>query len=407
MTFFNSIISKLNNIYEDPSDLLKNASNELKNNYDIVLRSVMRYPLSLEFASNDLRDDIDIVFTAVSSDPLSFKFASNRLKNNKIIISECMRCTSNINYISDNIKYDIDFILSFIMYHSKIPIYIFNNDFVILLKKISQDKYIDYIDYQTYQDNYQIFITNTYKYIFNNKILVNKYKLYSYLKKIKSNMEMNSINNIENIIRTIYINNENTKQSLKNIKEEIKELQNSNLYNNEIRYITGDILNIKKELKENNQKLFNIICEFNNKINEKIIFIDNEFTDIKKNLIKINEIKEENKKIINIIRENNVENKIIKQELNSIDQYFKEENKKIINIIRENNVENKIIKQELNSIAKENLKQDIIIINNKLINIIQENKKLKQENKNFKQDLNKLKTIIIIIIIYIITILII
>jgi hypothetical protein len=405
MTFLNNseslnFISKINNLYEDNSELLKNASNELKNNYDIVLRSVTRFPLSLEFASNDLRDDIDIVFIAVSYNPLSFKFASNRLKNNKIIISECMRCTNNINYIPDNIKYNIDFILSFIMYHSKIPIYIFNNDFIIQLKTISQDAYIDYIDFKTNQDNLQIFRTNSYKYIFNNKILVNKYILYSYLIRINTNGEINSVNTIKNIIKTIYRNNENTKEILS---------QNSNLYNNEIRYIIDDILNIKKELKENNQKLSNIIYEinFNNKINEKIIFFDNEFIDIKKNLIKINEIKDDLTNIKQKIYDNEQDYKYFKvkinDRLNSIEQYFKEENKKIINIIRENNIENKIKKQEL----KENLKQDIIIINNKLINIIQENEKLKQENKNFKQDLNKLKTIIIIIIIYIITILII
>ena len=64
-------------------DCLEQMSDEMKSNRSVVLASVNKFPLSLQFASNELRDDEEIVLCAIKGNAQAFKFASERIKNSK------------------------------------------------------------------------------------------------------------------------------------------------------------------------------------------------------------------------------------------------------------------------------------------------------------------------------------
>ena len=72
--FFNAV---KNNGYA-----LHNASDDLKNNYDIVLTAVQNDGYALKFASDDLKNNYDIVLTAVKNIGHALEYASDDLKNN-------------------------------------------------------------------------------------------------------------------------------------------------------------------------------------------------------------------------------------------------------------------------------------------------------------------------------------
>ena len=63
---------------------LKHASEDMKNNKQEVLASVMEYGINLEFASPALKADIDVVKAAVGQDPKAIRFANPRLQRQLI-----------------------------------------------------------------------------------------------------------------------------------------------------------------------------------------------------------------------------------------------------------------------------------------------------------------------------------
>jgi hypothetical protein len=121
-------------IINKDENTLKNVSNNFKNNYNIVLASVSRWPLTLEFASDELRDNYNIVYRAVTYYPKAFKFASNRLKNNEYIIYKCINYDKLFNFLSDDKKYNYDLIQLYCRKNKYLPLHIFNDNFLKLLK---------------------------------------------------------------------------------------------------------------------------------------------------------------------------------------------------------------------------------------------------------------------------------
>ena len=99
----------------NPFNGLKYASEQLKDNYDIVLKAVEKNGYALQFASNKLKDNFNIVYTALTkgkSSKCCFKYASNKLKGNKDIVHVAiLEHYSNLKYASYQIKNDSEFIL--------------------------------------------------------------------------------------------------------------------------------------------------------------------------------------------------------------------------------------------------------------------------------------------------------
>ena len=121
-------------LVEKDKNALNNVSDKLKNNFNIVYTSISKFPLALEFASDELRDNFDIVHKAVTGHCSAFKFASNRLKNNEYIIYKCINYDKLFNFLSDDKKYNYDLIQLYCRKNKYLPLHIFNDNFLKLLK---------------------------------------------------------------------------------------------------------------------------------------------------------------------------------------------------------------------------------------------------------------------------------
>ena len=67
---------------------IKFASNELKNDKDLAIKAVQQYGLALEYLPNELKNDKEVVLEAVSKHGAAIKFASNELKSDKEVIEK-------------------------------------------------------------------------------------------------------------------------------------------------------------------------------------------------------------------------------------------------------------------------------------------------------------------------------
>ena len=70
---------------------LQYASDELKNDKEVVLASVNKDGDALEFASDELKNDKEIVLTALAKNLSPLEFASEELKNDKNIIIQAVQ----------------------------------------------------------------------------------------------------------------------------------------------------------------------------------------------------------------------------------------------------------------------------------------------------------------------------
>ena len=97
----------------DKYSVLEYAGKEIRNNYDIVLKSVKRDPYSLKYASNELRNNYDIVLESVKKEPYSLKYASDELRNNKEIVELAVipsYDSGTFMYAGDALKNNLEFI---------------------------------------------------------------------------------------------------------------------------------------------------------------------------------------------------------------------------------------------------------------------------------------------------------
>ena len=64
---------------------LEYATDEMKNDKDVVLAAVQNYGRALEYASDELKNDKDVVMAAVRNDGAALGFASEEMKVDKDI----------------------------------------------------------------------------------------------------------------------------------------------------------------------------------------------------------------------------------------------------------------------------------------------------------------------------------
>lgn len=97
------------------SGLFKYASSELKNDRDILLLIIPKYPNFLTKVDKKYLEDRELVLLAVSHDGNVFTQISDKLKNDKEVISAAIINTpSSLLNIDENIRNDRNFILSLI-----------------------------------------------------------------------------------------------------------------------------------------------------------------------------------------------------------------------------------------------------------------------------------------------------
>lgn len=87
------------------------ASDRLKNDSDIVLEAVKNDGLSLSSASKELRNREEIVKQALQNNAYALRFASDRLKNDRdLVFYACVKEPFTIINASSQLRNDIDFI---------------------------------------------------------------------------------------------------------------------------------------------------------------------------------------------------------------------------------------------------------------------------------------------------------
>ena len=93
-------------INNDQSGLaLSFASEDLRNNKELVINAVRRSGYALKYASRNLRNDKDIVLEAIANDPRSLKFASSILKGNLEVAKKAIESDGRaLQYASNSIR---------------------------------------------------------------------------------------------------------------------------------------------------------------------------------------------------------------------------------------------------------------------------------------------------------------
>jgi hypothetical protein len=417
--------------------------------YDFVLDAVRKSGLNLQYASENLKNNKSIVINALNNynDNIEdyceiFKYASNELKNDIEIILyvaqksyEDYRDGRIFNYLSNEIKYDYDFIYQYCLINYDIPMHIFTNEFINLLSSLKDDTLVNTIDPNSDDDK----IRN-----------INDYNISNYFDVINDNTLLYNNINIDNIfipkfkkieiilneiVKTILSNRIVKDNFTKIVKEKIiKDNMILILFKNRKKLINinQELINYKEKNNDFNERLLNIIENENNKIKNKIISIETEKNKIKNKIISIENENKQFKYINNIfehlpkkkldflrnflISENNFANEQelinIKEELINIKQKYNNLKLKLINIKQKyNNLEieffnikeiNDEFKEKINNFFElkiNNIKQENNNFKNNLINILnQENNELKQEifnikeiNNDFQQELNNIK----------------
>jgi predicted methyltransferase len=97
---------------------LRRASEELRNDKDIVLAAVKVEGFALQFASETLRNDKDVVLAAVKEHPDAFQFASETLRNNKgVVIAAVKQNGFVLQFASETLRNDKDVVLAAVKEH--------------------------------------------------------------------------------------------------------------------------------------------------------------------------------------------------------------------------------------------------------------------------------------------------
>lgn len=88
------------------------ASERLKNNLDIALMAVQKDGLALAFLSPSMQSNFQVVSTALSQDGRALAFASEELRNNEEIVLKALKnCPHSFKYAGKKIKEEKKFVL--------------------------------------------------------------------------------------------------------------------------------------------------------------------------------------------------------------------------------------------------------------------------------------------------------
>lgn len=126
-------------------DVFKNASEQLKNNRELVLSLVKLNGRTLKYASNILKNDKEIVWKALKNDLNAFKYISDDLKNDKKIVLFVIKQAGVLyQYVSETLKNDREIALLSMKTYGLSLQYAsetFKNDYEIVLTAVSQFGY--------------------------------------------------------------------------------------------------------------------------------------------------------------------------------------------------------------------------------------------------------------------------
>ena len=105
------ITYRYNIICEVNSDgmILKNVSNEFKNDIYIVLQAIKQNIKALQYASDDLKNYKKFILNAIRTNGLVLEFVNDDFKNDRDIVSAAVKQNGHaLKYASFELQYDIE-----------------------------------------------------------------------------------------------------------------------------------------------------------------------------------------------------------------------------------------------------------------------------------------------------------
>ena len=91
---------------------LQYASSNMKNNIDIVMEAVKQWPSSLQFASPHLQNNFQVVMEAVKGSPEVLGLASSEMQHNEdIVMAAVLKCETAFRYVPYKFREDSQFAL--------------------------------------------------------------------------------------------------------------------------------------------------------------------------------------------------------------------------------------------------------------------------------------------------------
>lgn len=146
--------------------LIESLSEELKNDYDILLAAVNNFGYNLRFGSEILQDNYNIVSAAVKNKGLSIKFASYRLQKDKdIIIESILSDKHSFDFVKYNLEYKLYFLIHNLQHNFNVELIILNELFLNNINYISKTHQFNNILNFILKNHIKIFLKNYEKFI--------------------------------------------------------------------------------------------------------------------------------------------------------------------------------------------------------------------------------------------------
>jgi hypothetical protein len=82
---------RANSIHFTHVELLQFASEELRNDKEVVLEAIKYNKLNFEFASTSLRDDKEVALEAVANNMQTLQYASERLRGDRDVVYNAIK----------------------------------------------------------------------------------------------------------------------------------------------------------------------------------------------------------------------------------------------------------------------------------------------------------------------------
>ena len=95
------------------ASVLKDASDDLRNDKDFVLKAIRRNEYALDYASDSLKNDKEFILKVLKIDGYSLEFASDRLKGDKDVVLKAVKNEGrSLSYASERLRDDKDVVLT-------------------------------------------------------------------------------------------------------------------------------------------------------------------------------------------------------------------------------------------------------------------------------------------------------
>lgn len=95
------------------ASVLKDASDDLRNDKDFVLKAIRRNEYALDYASDSLKNDKEFILKVLKIDGYSIEFASDRLKDDKDVVLKAVKKEGrSLSYASERLRDDKDVVLT-------------------------------------------------------------------------------------------------------------------------------------------------------------------------------------------------------------------------------------------------------------------------------------------------------